>query len=109
MRRKETNVFRHNLFRARRELEDDKTRAALAEIVREELESREKIIASNISTAITSAPILHGLFDAIAAVARAPAIKKRLASTTALWIRCHALGQSPSDWLEKAPHDTLLH
>ncbi len=107
---KETTVFRHNLFRAVAKSKDDKARAALADVIREELESRENYRIEYYEGDDVG-PDLHGLFDAIATVARTPALKKRLASTTSLWIRHHALGQepAPSDWLEIAPDETPLH
>jgi WD40 repeat protein len=106
---RDTTVFRHNLLRVVSKSKDDKTRARLADAVREELEARENYRIEYYEGDGVG-PDLHGLFDAVATLARSPSIKKRLASTTSLWIRHHALGQepSPSDWLEIAPEETPL-
>ncbi len=104
-----TTVFRHNVFRALARLKDEKTRTKLADVIRTELESVENYEIEYYEGDDVG-PDLHGMFDAIGALAKSISIKKRLATTTSLWIRHHALGQepAPSDWLTVAPESARL-
>ena len=106
---RDVTVFRHNLFVAVAKTKDAKARGALAAFLRGELESRENHAVSYYESSDLG-PDAHGMVAAITELARTPAIKKKLATTTSLWIR-HVLGNepTPSEWPTGPTFPTPLH